>query len=358
MKGTPWAPRGEDSQAEVQMPEERHRPIIGWNTNTRMVRDFWNEMGKTEGCAGCASPGGKKHNVACLIRQEEWKNRSIPQPEPVTRETGAEMQQDNQAPEPSSSAHTHSTGIGDSTVRPIARHMRDTEQLENANDDPESPGDWTPAKRIRLKSKPLVQSKRPRETPTNLEHMENDDLRRMGTGRTANKRKSDQPEEATVKEQRVDDIVMDQGPRDAGVTNMRMDEMPMDQVMAVSNGTSRVRVNEEKYELATIRGLPADLVRKNQAREMKDLDDMNVLEWVEESTVPKDAQILGDEDEISIRSTSARRLERLRSHETRRSQCTNTHEHDCEMFVDLRGVVRDGSQHIRCESSVHACSCF
>ena len=28
---------------------------------------------------------------------------------------------------------------------------------------------------------------------------------------------------------------------------------------------------------------------KCQAREMKDLDDMNVLEWVVESTVPKDA---------------------------------------------------------------------
>ena len=42
----------------------------------------------------------------------------------------------------------------------------------------------------------------------------------------------------------------------------------------------------------TIRRLPAALVKKCQAREMKDLDDMNVLELVEESTVPKDAQIL------------------------------------------------------------------
>ena len=168
MKGTPWAPRGEDSQTEVRMPEERHKPMIGWNTNTRMLRDFWGEMGKTAGCAACASPGGKKHNVACLNWQEEWKNRTIPQPENVTRETDAEMQQDNQAPGPSSSAHTPSTGIGDSTVRPIARHIRDTEQLENANDEPENPRDWAPAKRIRLKSKPLVQSKRPRETPTDL----------------------------------------------------------------------------------------------------------------------------------------------------------------------------------------------
>ena len=90
--------------------------------------------------------------------------------------------------------------------------------------------------------------------------------------------KSDQPEESTVKEQRVDDVATYQRPRDAGVTNMRMDEM----LMAVSSGTSRVCVNEEKYEPATIRGLPVHLVQKGQAKEMKDLDDMNVLEWVEE----------------------------------------------------------------------------
>ena len=185
-----------------------------------------------------------------LTGKRSGRTGTIPQPEPVTRETDAEMQQDNQAPEPSSSAHTHSTGIGDSTVRPIARHSRDTEQLENANDETESPGDWTP--------EPLVQSKRPRETPTNLEHMENDELRRMGTG----KRKSDQPDQAAVKGTEGDDILMDQGPRDAGVTKMRMDEMLIDQVMAVSNGTSRVCVNEEKYEPATIRDCPRIFSRK------------------------------------------------------------------------------------------------
>ena len=53
--------------------------------------------------------------------------------------------------------------------------------------------------------------------------------------------------------------------------------MLMDQVMALSSGTSRVCVNEEKYEPVTVRGLFADLFKKGQAREMKDLDDMNVL---------------------------------------------------------------------------------
>ena len=79
----------------------------------------------------------------------------------------------------------------------------------------------------------------------------------------------------------------DQEPEDTSQTKARMDEMLMDQVMAVSCGTSRVCVNEEKFESATIRGLPADLVKKGQAREMKDLDDMKVLEWVKESTVPR-----------------------------------------------------------------------
>ena len=49
MKGTPWAPRREDSQAEVRMPEGRQRPRIGWNTNTRTLRDFWDKMGNTAG---------------------------------------------------------------------------------------------------------------------------------------------------------------------------------------------------------------------------------------------------------------------------------------------------------------------
>ena len=40
--------------------------MIGWNTNTRIIRYFWDEMGKTAGCAACASPGGKKHSVACM----------------------------------------------------------------------------------------------------------------------------------------------------------------------------------------------------------------------------------------------------------------------------------------------------
>ena len=56
-------------------------------------------------------------------------------------------------------------------------------------------------------------------------------------------------------------------------------------------------------------------VKKGQAREMKDLDDMNVLEWVEESTVPKDAWIL--DCGWAMKMTSPSEVRRLRSHEPR-----------------------------------------
>ena len=96
--------------------------------------------------------------------------------------------------------------------------------------------DWTPAKRIRLKSKPLVQSKEAERDA----HTVSNTWKTTSCGEwqhcSTTRQEGDQPEEATVKEQRVDDIVIDQGPRDAGVTKMRMDEMLMDQVMAVSNG--------------------------------------------------------------------------------------------------------------------------
>ena len=83
-------------------------------------------------------------------------------------------------------------------------------------------------KRIRMKSTPLVQPKRPRETPTDLGHMESDEMHRLGTGSNANKRKGDQPEGLAVKEQRVEDVEMDQGPHVPSLTKTRMYEMLMD----------------------------------------------------------------------------------------------------------------------------------
>ena len=45
--------------------------------------------------------------------------------------------------------------------------------------------------------------------------MESDELQRMGTGSNTKKSKGDQPEELAVKDQRVGDVAMDQGPQDA-----------------------------------------------------------------------------------------------------------------------------------------------
>ena len=78
-----------------------------------------------------------------------------------------------------------------------------------------------------MKASPLVQS-RLRDMPTNLEHMEIDELQKMGTGSNANKREGDQPEELAPKEPRFEDVAMDQGPQDANLTKARMDEMLMD----------------------------------------------------------------------------------------------------------------------------------
>ena len=219
VRGTPWAPRGEDSQAEVRMPEERHRPMIGWNTNTKILRAFWEEMGKTAGCAACASPGGKKHSVVCLNRQGELKNKTIPQSEHMTHTDDTEGQQITHEASSSSTVRTPSTPRTDN---------RDTDK-QGSNDDSENPGEWTPAKRIRMKSKTLTQPKRPREMPTVLENMESDELQRMGTGSIANKRRGDQPEELTAKEPRIEDVAMDdQGPKDTSHAKARMDEMLME----------------------------------------------------------------------------------------------------------------------------------
>ena len=88
---------------------------------------------------------------------------------------------------------------------------------------------------------------------TNFEHMESDELQKMGTGSNANKRESDQPEELAAKEPRVEDVAMDQGPQDASATKARrMHDMLINHFIAVSCGTSRVCVNEEKYKASNI----------------------------------------------------------------------------------------------------------
>ena len=73
-------------------------------TNDRLEHQHKNSQIENSGmgwarpqrCAACASPGGKKHSVACLNQQEEWKTRTIPQSARVTRVAGTDLQQDTQ----------------------------------------------------------------------------------------------------------------------------------------------------------------------------------------------------------------------------------------------------------------------
>ena len=167
---------------------------------------------------GCASPGGR-NSVACLNWQEEWKTRTIPQFERVTRDTGTEIQQDNPGTRVPIPQFTHKRQESATAPRDWLRETSEnTDQSETGNDELEYPEEWTPAKRNRMKSNLLCNRKgRERRLPI------------LNTGKVTScgeweqaalqtREKSDQPDESAVKEQKVDDIAMDQGPRDAGVT--------------------------------------------------------------------------------------------------------------------------------------------
>ena len=94
---------------------------------------------------------------------------------------------------------------------------------------------------------------------------------------------------------------------------------------------------------------------------MKHLDDINVLEWVEESTVPRDADILDCGWALTMKSPSKVRA-RVVLKDFAVTKLDDlyapTPTSMTEMFVVFRGLVRAGSRHCRRESSVHACSCF
>ena len=79
------------------------------------------------------------------------------------------------------------TGIGDSTGKPVARDIRDTDQSETGNDELENPEECE-TNSNEIKTSCAIE-KAERETPTDLEHMESDELATMGTSSTANKRK-------------------------------------------------------------------------------------------------------------------------------------------------------------------------
>lgn len=59
---------------------------------------------------------------------------------------------------------------------------------------------------------------------------------------------------------------------------------------SVEDVLSRKYVNEEVYEQEFIRGQPANLVQKGMDRELNDLKEMDVFEWVVDDDIPKGVQ--------------------------------------------------------------------
>ena len=84
--------------------------MVGWNSNTKLLKEFGDELGKT---AGCASPESKKHSVECQRRQEEWKSKTFPQPERATRSEETGKRQDTQPASSSITIHTPATDARD-----------------------------------------------------------------------------------------------------------------------------------------------------------------------------------------------------------------------------------------------------
>ena len=76
MKVTPWAPRSEESQAEVRMQEERHRAMFGWNTNTRILREFWDELGRW--ICGMREPGRQETQFCVSETTRGMENKGNP----------------------------------------------------------------------------------------------------------------------------------------------------------------------------------------------------------------------------------------------------------------------------------------
>ena len=137
------------TQANDRMEHEHKNPSEHSGRKWARLQDVRHVLAQEE----------RQHSVVCLNRQGELKNKTIPQSEHMTHTDDTEGQQITHEASSSSTVRTPSTPRTDN---------RDTDK-QGSNDDSENPGEWTPAKRIRMKSKTLTQPKRPREMPTVLE---------------------------------------------------------------------------------------------------------------------------------------------------------------------------------------------
>lgn len=74
-RGTPFNKKGENSgdfvrnspNPQAWVPQEARAAFLN-------IREFWNEIGKTDGCRACeVSPHGRSHTTACKDLQRKWK---------------------------------------------------------------------------------------------------------------------------------------------------------------------------------------------------------------------------------------------------------------------------------------------
>ena len=138
--------------------------------------------------------------------------------------------------------------------------------------------------------------------------------------------------------------------------------MLMDQVMAVSSGTSREGANGENTRQRQSEVRPQILSRKVKQEKKEKIDDVNVLEWVEESTVPKDTQILDCGWAMKMKSPSEVRARVvLKDYAVTKlddlyARTPTSMTVRCLLFYAAWFELEVST--FQCESSVHACSCF
>ena len=263
---TPWAPRaGPEPQTVEPLPGQM--PMKGglMADKSRKLQDFWQEKGKTAGCQACVSPAQRHHTAACKKRQAEFERERSARylRGEVTTPAEVEPQGDGQPAEAQAQ-----TGTGDSTQQQKARQAEHRDLDER------------PLEEDRQTKKANV-GETPAQKKNNQEAIE---------GGSSGSGDIDTPmtpaHRGTIRTELSP--ALGETPTAEPPVKKKLADDPEGMIMVVS----REWVNEDPYGLELIRGLPAALVTKGQAREMEDLLKMKVFKWIKEEDVPIGADIL------------------------------------------------------------------
>ena len=213
-------------------------------------------------------PGGRHHIAGCKRRQLDYRKEKETTEAQSQQERGrADLAQEDEGPE---DAESHRGG-------------EETSQTETSGQEPKRGhrfiGD-PPPEEARVKRYQVNV-----DTQSEDQHM-TEELLRCEHG-------SDAPMTPTavpVPNSPVGDQRMEQRPPTPDATDEPAAKVPrVDDLVAA---VMRSYVNEDPYPLHTIRGLPADQVKKGMERELKDLEQMEVFEWCDEKDVPRGCEIL------------------------------------------------------------------